>query len=67
MRLGVLSLINTCCRLQALDGHALQAPFTQRTDPQSVRDAEPWAGAEIERTERIACTVGPAEVNLRVA
>ena len=48
--------------VQALDGHALQAPFAQRTDPRALRDAEPRAGADIERTERIACTIAPAEV-----
>jgi hypothetical protein len=51
--------------MQALDGHALQTPFAQRADPRSLRDAEPRAGAEIERTERIACTVGTAEVTTR--
>ena len=55
-----------CSNTQALDGHALQTPFAQRTDPRTLRDAEPRAGADVERTERIACTVGSAEVRVRL-
>ena len=53
----------TAC-MQALDGHALQTPFALRADARSLRDAEPRAGSDIERTERIACTIAPAEVGV---